>query len=111
VNATVFSFASAASRQFAQNESYVPDMIATQAQFSAAINYYLAAKSASYYPFIEGRQEKVLQNIQAALRSLGLMAQYDEEKLRSPAMAIGELWAMELLSPKEIETVLPAHLI
>lgn len=109
VNATVFSFASAASRQAAQSESLVPDAIATPAQFSAAINYYLAARSASYYPFIEERREKVLRNLQAARRSLGLVAQYDEKKLRSPAMTLSELWAMELLPPDEIEAGLAGY--
>jgi hypothetical protein len=106
VNATVFSFTASASRLAAQSDSLVPDVIATPAQFSAAINYYLAAKSACYYPFVEERREKVMQNLQAALRSLGLMAQYDEEKLRQPATAIRELWARELLLPDETETAL-----
>lgn len=106
VNATVFSFKSAATKQAKESDDLIPDTAVTPAQFSAAINYYLAAKSACYYPFAEERQEKVLRNIQASLRCLGLMAQYDEERLRKPATTLRQLWAMELLSPDEIETAL-----
>ncbi len=109
VNATVFSFTSAANKQAKESDDLIPDTAVTQAQFSAAINYYLAAKSACYYPFAEERQEKVLRNIQSSLRCLGLMAQYDEEKLRQPATTLRHLWAMELLSPDEIETVLASY--
>jgi hypothetical protein len=109
VNATVFSFTSAANTQAKQSDDLIPDTAVTPAQFSAAINYYLAAKSACYYPFAEERQEKVLRNIQASLRCLGLMAQYDEEKLRQPATALRQLWAMELLPPDEIETALASY--
>ena len=106
VNATVFSFTSAAIKQAKQSEDFIPDTAVAPAQFSAAINYYLAARSACYYPLVEERQEKVLRNIQASLRCLGLMAQYDEERLRKPATTLRQLWAMELLSPDEIETAL-----
>jgi hypothetical protein len=109
VNATVFSFTSAANKQAKESDDLIPDTAVTPAQFSAAINYYLAAKSACYYPFAEERQEKVLRNIQSSLRCLGLMAQYDEEKLRQPATTLRHLWAMELLSPDEIETVLASY--
>jgi DNA/RNA endonuclease G (NUC1) len=109
VNATVFSFTSAASKQAKQSDDLMPDTAVTPAQFSAAINYYLAAKSACYYPFAEERQEKVLRNIQASLRSLGLMAQYDEERLRTPATTLRQLWTMELLPPDEIETALASY--
>jgi hypothetical protein len=109
VNATVFSFASAASKQAKQSDDLMPDTVVTPAQFSAAINYYLATKSASYYPFAEEKQEKVLRNIQAALRSLGLMAQYDEQKLRPPANTVRQLWTTELLPPDEIETALASY--
>ncbi len=109
VNATVFSFHSAAAKQAKQSDDFVPDSAVTPAQFSAAINYYLAAKSACYYPFAEERQEKVLRNLQESLRCLGLMAQYDEEKLRKPAIALRELWALELLPPDEIETALASY--
>lgn len=106
VNATVFSFTSAATKQAKQSDDLVPDTAVTPAQFSAAINYYLAAKSACYYPFAEERQEKVTRNIQSSLRCLGLMAQYDEERLRKPATTLRHLWTMELLPPDEIETAL-----
>jgi hypothetical protein len=106
VNATVFSFTSAATKQAKESNDLIPDTAVTPAQFSAAINYYLAAKSACYYPFAEERQEKVLRNIQASLRCLGLMTQYDDERLRKPATTLRQLWAMELLSPDEIETAL-----
>jgi len=109
VNATVFSFASAAAEQAKQSEDIVPDVIVTPAQFSAAINYYLAAKSACYYPLAEERQETVVRNLRSALQSLGLMAQYDEEQLRQPAGTIRQLWAMELLQPDEIETELATY--
>lgn len=109
VNATVFSFTSAATKQAKQSDDLIPNTAVAPAQFSAAINYYLAAKSACYYPFAEERQEKVLRNIQASLRCLGLMAQYDEERLRKPATTIRELWTMELLPPDEIETALASY--
>lgn len=109
VNATVFSFTSAAAKQAKQSNDLIPDTAVTPAQFSAAINYYLAAKSACYYPFVQERQEKVLHNIQASLRCLGLMAQYDEERLRKPATTLRQLWTMELLPPDEIETALASY--
>ena len=109
VNATVFSFTSAATNQAKQSGNLISDTAVTPPQFSAAINYYLAAKSACYYPFAEERQEKVLRNIQASLRSLGLMAQYDEERLRTPATILRQLWTMELLPPDEIETALASY--
>jgi hypothetical protein len=109
VNATVFSFSSAATKQAKQGDDLLPDAAVTPAQFSAAINYYLAAKSACYYPFAEERQEKVLCNIQASLRCLGLMAQYDEERLRKPATTLRQLWAMELLPPDEIDIALASY--
>jgi hypothetical protein len=106
VNATVFSFASAATKQAKQSDDLLHDTAVTPANFSAAINYYLAAKSACYYPFAEERQEKVLRNIQASLRCLGLMAQYDEDRLRIPVSTLRRLWTMELLSPDEIDIAL-----
>lgn len=109
VNATVFSFTSAATKQAKQSDDLIPDKAVTPAHFSAAINYYLAAKSACYYPFVEERQEKVVRNIQSSLRYLGLMAQYDEEGLRKSATTLRQLWAMELLPPDEIETVLASY--
>jgi hypothetical protein len=109
VNATVFSFTSAAAKQSKQSDDLIPDAAVTPAQFSAAINYYLAAKSACYYPFADERQEKVLRNLQASARCLGLMAQYDEERLRTPATTLRQLWVMELLPPDEIETALASY--
>jgi hypothetical protein len=109
VNATVFSFTSAAAKQAKQSDDLIPDIAVTPAQFSAAINYYLAAKSACYYPFVEERQEKVTRNIQSSLRCLGLMAQYDEVSLRKPATTLRQLWAMELLPQDEIETALASY--
>ncbi len=109
VNATVFSFTSAATKQTKQSNGIVSDIIVASAQFSAAINYYLAAKSACHYPFTEERQEKVLRNIQASLGCLGLMAQYDEERLRSPTDTIRQLWAIEILPPGETETSLAIY--
>lgn len=106
VNATVFSFKSVADNQSKQSEDLVPDVLVNPAHFSAAINYYLAAKSACYYPLAEEREETVVQNLKSALRSLGLVAQYDEEKLRQPTDIIGRLWATELLPHDEVETVL-----
>ena len=109
VNATVFSFRSAAIKQAKEDDDFIPDAAVTPAQLSAAINYYLAAKSACYYPFAEERQEKVTQNLQAAARSLGLVAQYDEEKLREPVTMLRQLWAAELLPPDEIEIALASY--
>jgi tetratricopeptide (TPR) repeat protein len=109
VNATVFSFTSAAAKQAKQSDDLIPDTAVTPAQFSAAINYYLAAKSACYYPFADERQEKVLRNLQESARCLGLMAQYDEERLRTPATTLRQLWVMELLPPDEIETALASY--
>jgi hypothetical protein len=109
VNATVFSFASAAAEQAKQSEDIVPDAVVTPAHFSAAINYYLAAKAACYYPLAEERCETVVRNLRFALQSLGLMAQYDEEQLRQPAGTIRQLWAVELLQPDEIEIELATY--
>ena len=107
VNATVYSFASTAEKQF---ESSVTDPLVAPAKFSAAINYYLAAKSACYYPLMQDRQEIVVNNLKQALRSLGLVAQYDEEQLREPISTIQKLWAMELMPPDEIEMALGTYI-
>jgi len=106
VNATVSSFNSVASKQAKQSDNLIASAAITPPLFSAAINYYLAAKSACSYPFIEERQEKVLRNVQASVRFLRRIAQYDEEKLRPKVDTILQLWVMELLPPDEIETVL-----
>ncbi len=87
----------------------MPDAVVTPSLFSAAINYHLAAKSACYYPLAEERQERVISNTRAAVRSLGLMAQYDEERLRQPSSTIRQLWTMELLPPEEIEVALATY--
>lgn len=105
VNATVFSFTLTASTQ-AQQRARVLDTIVSPALFSAAINYYLAAKSACHYPFAEDRQENVTRNIRAAIQSVGRMAQYKEERLRPPANTIRQLWTMELLPAAETEIAL-----
>lgn len=109
VNATVFSFSSAASKLVKQSDDLMPDTLVTPSQFSASLNYYLAAKSACYYPFTEERNEIVIRNIQAAVRSLGMMAQYDEMQLRQPANTLRQLWTMELLPPDEVETALATY--
>lgn len=107
VNATVYSFASTAEKQF---ESRVTDPLIAPAKFSAALNYYLAAKSACYYPLMQDRQEVVVNNLKQALRSLGLVAQYDEENLREPISTIQKLWVKELMPPDEIEIALGTYL-
>lgn len=110
VNASVFSFTSVAAKQNQQNEDIVPDVLVNPAHFSAAINYYLAAKTACYYPLAEDRQGLVVQNVRSAFRSLGLMAQYDEPQLRQPADTLSTLWAWELLPADEIETELATYI-
>jgi hypothetical protein len=107
VNASVFSFSSSATRLAESNS--LTGALGTQAQFSAAINYFLAAKASCLYPFADDRREIVLRNTQCAMRSLGLMAQYDEDKLRPPAVVIRELWARELLPEAEREGALASY--
>ena len=99
VNATVSSFSAVASKLSKEGDDFIPNNAVTPAHFSAAINYYLAAKSACNYPFNEEKEDTVSCNVQSALRSLELVAQYDEEKLRTPVTTIGKLWMMELLPP------------
>lgn len=106
VNATAFSFCSSATAQAQQSKNLVPEVLITPAQFSAAINYYLAAKAACLYPLAEERQQTVTRNLESALRSLGLVAQYDEGRLRKPATTIRELWSLEVLPPHEAELAL-----
>jgi len=110
VNAAVFSFNAAASKQGQQSRDVIPDVVVTPAHCSAAINYYLAAKSASYYPLAEDRRDIVTGNLRSAVQSLGRTAQYDEEKLRLPADTLGRLWAWELLPPDEVETELATYI-
>lgn len=110
VNGSVYSFSSVAKNQARQNEDIVPDALVTPAHFSAAINYYLAAKIACYYPLAEHRYDVVIQNLKSALQQLGLVAQYDEEKLRLPTDNIKRLWAMELVSPDDIENEIDTYI-
>lgn len=110
VNASVFSFISAAAKQDQQKDDLVPDALVTPAHLSAAINHYLAAKTACYYPLAEDRQDIVVRNLRAALRSIGLMAQYDEQQLRQPANTLSKLWSWELLQPDQIQTELATYL-
>jgi hypothetical protein len=110
VNGAVFSFTSSAAKQGQQGQDLVPDTLVTPAYFSAAINHYLAAKTACYYPLAEDRQQVVVQNVRSALQCLGLVAQYDEERLREPVDTLGRLWAWEVLPPDQIETELATYI-
>ncbi|MAT98220.1 MAG: hypothetical protein CL608_13830 [Anaerolineaceae bacterium] len=98
VQATCYSFGTAAQAQQAADR--VPDVLVNPAQFSAALNYYLAAKTACYYPFLKERQSLVETNLAAAQRALGMVAQYDEENLRQPIESLRQLWDYELLAPQ-----------
>ncbi len=110
VNATVFSFTSTAVEQAQQDSKIVvPGAIVTPSYFSAAINYYLAAKSACYYPLTEERRDVVVSNLQSARSYLGLVAQYDETQLRQPISTIRQLWARELLPPNETDIALATY--
>ena len=73
VNATVFSFSSTAKVLSRKNNPFKP----APTNLSAAINYYLAAKSACHYPFAEEREDKVEINLEAAHHCLESVAQYD----------------------------------
>jgi tetratricopeptide (TPR) repeat protein len=106
VHATVFSFKSAADRQFGQTEDFVPDVMVTPALFSAALNYYLAARTAALYPVALEFKDVVRQNWQAASRSLSLMMQYDEEQLSEKGKRLVQLWTRELFPPEEAEKIL-----
>ncbi|MCA9955367.1 MAG: hypothetical protein KC434_11645 [Anaerolineales bacterium] len=98
VQATCYSFGAAAKTQAKQAADRVPDAIVNPAQFSVALNYYLAAKTACYYPFLKERQALVETNLANALRALGMVAQYDEETLRQPIETLRQLWSYELLA-------------
>ena len=100
VQATCYSFRAAAKAQSKQSVDLIPDAIVNPAQFSAALNYYLAAKTACYYPFLKERQELIDTNLTAAKQAMGLVAQYDEEKLRQPVETLRQLWTIELLPSK-----------
>jgi hypothetical protein len=99
VLATSYSFKVAAQAQVKQSTDRIPDAVVNPAQFSAAINYYLAAKSACHYPFLKEREELVRTNLQAAQQALGLVAQYDEVALRPSVENLRTLWSYELLPP------------
>jgi hypothetical protein len=75
----------------------MPDAVVNPAQFSAAVNYYLAAKAACYYPFLKEQKELVTTNLEAAKQALGLVAQYDEAALRPSVETLRTLWTYELL--------------
>ncbi len=105
VGASIYSFTSAAKKLVGQSTDIVPNALVKPAQFSAALNYYLAARAASMYPFGPRRDEATRMNLQNACRALGLMAQYDEEALRQPTTALRQLWTYELLPPEEAEQV------
>ena len=102
VNATVCSFRKTAENQSSQRFGQVRELVANPRHFSAAINYYLAANSASHYPLIEVRKELVNKNLQAALRQLGMVALSDEERLGSSINKIRRLWTTESLEAGEI---------
>lgn len=100
VQATCYSFGAAAEAQAKQAADRVPDAIVNPAQFSVALNYYLAAKTACHYPFLKERQVLIETNLADAKRALGIVAQYDEDKLREPVETLRQLWSYELLEPQ-----------
>lgn len=109
-NAAICSFAQTAKKQDGQADDYVPDTLVTPGHFSAALNYYLAAKSAAHVPLIAERREKVTDNLRKAVKSIGCMAQYNEERLRPIANKLIMGWAGELLQPKDVELELSGYL-
>ncbi|MCA9873151.1 MAG: hypothetical protein KC441_05835, partial [Anaerolineales bacterium] len=108
VSAAIYSFNSAAGKLVGQSADIIPDALVRPAQFSAALNYYLAARAASMYPFAPKRDEVTRNNLQHACRALGLMAQYNEASLRQPVTNLQQLWTYELLPPEEAEQVVGA---
>lgn len=106
VNAAVFSFKSAADQQVKQADNLVPDVLVTPALFSAALNYYLAARTAALYPNGPGQYEMIRENWQAASRALRLVGQYDEANLAGNTTLLYQLWTRELLPPDEADLVL-----
>ena len=109
VKGTVFSFRETAESQSNQTFGQVREAVATPPYFSAAINYYLAAKSASYYPLDEIRKESVDMSLHAALRNLGMVALSDEENLRPSISKIRRLWTTELLQADEVKSALDRY--
>jgi hypothetical protein len=97
VQATCYSFQAAAQSQAKQSSDRIPDAVVNPALFSAAINYYLAAKAACYYPFLNEQEELISKNLEAARQALGLVGQYDEEVLRPSVETLRTLWTYELL--------------
>ena len=106
MNAAVFSFKSAADQQMKQADNLVPDVLVTPALFSAALNYYLAARTAALYPNGPGQYETIWENWQAASRALRLVGQYDEAELAEKTSLLYQLWTRELLPPNEADLVL-----
>ncbi|MFZ1398278.1 MAG: hypothetical protein WAS33_15340 [Candidatus Promineifilaceae bacterium] len=106
VNAAVFSFKSAADQQVRQTTDLVPDVLVTPALFSAALNYYLAARTAALYPNGPEQNEMIRENWQAASRALRLVGQYDETNLGPKTSLLYQLWTLELLPPNEADLVL-----
>jgi len=106
VNASIYSFTSTAKKLSKESANIVPDVLVKPAQFSTALNYYLAARASSMYPFGPKRDEVTRDNLQNACRALGLMAQYDEETLRQPTTTLQQLWTYELLPPEEVKQVI-----
>ena len=109
INATVSSFVQTAENLDGQGLKIIPNALSTPAYFSSAINYYLAAMTASSYPLHESRQDVVTINTQNALAALGLMAQFNEDRLRDRTERIKRLWAMELLPNIEVKTTLERY--
>ncbi len=103
VQATCYSFQSAAKAQIKQSTDLIPDAIVNPAQFSAALNYYLAAKTACYCPFLRERQALISTNLDDAKQAMGLVAQYDEDKLRNPVETLRQLWTFELLPARALQ--------
>lgn len=78
----------------------------TPALFSAALNYYLAARTAALYPNGPEQNEMIRENWQAASRALRLVGQYDETNLGPKTSLLYQLWTLELLPPNEADLVL-----
>ncbi len=79
----------------AQNR--ISGTVKNPAQFSAAINYYLAAKAACYYPFLRERDDLIITNLDAAKQALDQVEQYDETVLGPSVENLRQLWTYELL--------------
>lgn len=106
VNGTVASFTRLAEKQEAEFNDWVPNAVVTPPIFSAAINRFLAAQAACQYPLLENRGDRVRHELEAALRDLALVAQYDEQRLRTRIADLRQIWARIVLPPDEAETAL-----